>query len=130
MASSLIALFGEAEKGKLETFYYCSCLGELFDRLGEPPKDAQGLHFAVQSLLFGMPILYFRVREEGENPEDYFYGLHYLRKFQPFSALFLPKVGSKELLDEGFELCREHQSLLIVTACDFYDFMTDFRFWQ
>lgn len=129
MTASVIALFGESEKGALETAYYCRSLRELFEYLGEPPNETQGLFFAVQTLLLGTPIIYFRVREEGISLEDYFFGLHLLRDasttFIRLQAIFLPGVGSRELIDEGVTLCRERQSLLIVREADFYDYMTD-----
>lgn len=129
MTASVIALFGESQKGELETAYYCQSLGDLFESLGEPPSDTHGLFFAVQSLLFGQEVIYFRVREEGISLDDYQSGLSRLQRFSTsiirLKALFLPGVGSREILDEGFTLCRKQKSLLIVREADFYDYMTD-----
>jgi hypothetical protein len=128
MASSVVALFGEAEKGQLNTSYFCSSLKELFEYLGEPSKETKGIYYAVQTLLYGKPLLYFRVREEGVSLEDYFLGLRLLRNSQnaelALQALFLPGVGSPQLIDESIEICHETHSLLIVNEADFYDYMT------
>lgn len=128
MASSVIALFGGAEKGAFETAYYCTGLEELFEQLGQPPEESFGLFFAVQSLLYGQPLIYFRVRQEGVTTNDYLFGLHMLQDpyfpIKEIDALFLPGVGSEEILDEGCKLCRARQSRLIVKECDFYDFLT------
>lgn len=129
MTTSTVALFGEATKGSLDTVYFCRSLGDLLDYLGEPPNDAQGLHYAVQTLLYGTNILYFRVREEGVSLDDYRFGFRLLRDVHAplisLQALFLPGVGSSQLIDEGISLCRKHHSLLIVREADFYDYMTD-----
>ena len=129
MTASVIALFGEAEKGVMNTAYYCKSLRELFDYLGEPPSDTHGLFFAVQSILHGMPLIYFRVHEEGVSFDDYVVGMRQLRDcttaFIRLQALFLPGVGSNNLIEEGLVLCRERKSLLIVTESDFYDYMTE-----
>ena len=129
MSASVVALFGEAEKGSLDTVYFCRSLDDLYQYLGEPPKDARGLHFAVQTLLYGTNILYFRVREEGISLDDYLFGFRLLRDIHTpvitLQALFLPGVGSSELIEEGISLCRRHSSLLIIREADFYDYMTD-----
>lgn len=129
MSTSVIALFGEAERGALEKAYYCKNLRELFEYLGEPPDETHGLFFAIQTLLFGRQVIYFRVREEGISVPDYQFGLHLLRDMNPalirMQALFLPGCGSSELLDEGLLLCKEQRSLLIVREVDFYDYMTE-----
>ncbi len=127
-ATAAIALFGEAEKGLLDTVYFCRSLWELFDSLGEPPRDTHGLYFAVQTLLHGTAVIYFRVREEGVSSDDYVAGFRQLRDISSsiitLQALFLPGVGSDTLIDEGVTLCHEKHSLLIVREADFYDYMT------
>lgn len=129
MNTSVIALFGEAQKGKLEQAYYCQSLRELFEYLGEPPEDAQGLFFAIQTLLFGKPLLYFRVRQEGVSLQDYHYGLQLLNELKPsfihLQALCLPRCSSSQVIDESITLCKKKGSLLIVQEADFYDYMTD-----
>lgn len=118
-----IALFGEAEKGSREAIYTCRSLEELFERYGEPPEDTCGLYYAVQTILYGMQVLYFRVREEGVSFDDYFYGFTLLKK-APLEALFLPGVGFSSIIEQGLDLCREKDSLLIIREADFYDYMT------
>lgn len=126
MATGVITLFGAAERGKIEVPYFCKDLLQLFDYLGQPPDGACGLFFAIQSILYGWPIVYFRVCEEGESHQDYLYGLRFLRNCSSLDikALFLPGVGSKELIEESFDLCRMRQSLLIMKGDDFYDYIT------
>ncbi|MBS0654471.1 MAG: hypothetical protein JSR46_01730 [Verrucomicrobia bacterium] len=127
MIPSVIALFGEAKEGKLDVPYFCKDLLQLFTNLGQPPEETYGLYFAVQTLLYGWPIIYFRVREEGGSFQDYRYGLRFLRSYPiiQMKALFLPGVGSKALIEEGSDLCRERKSLLIIRAADLYDYLTD-----
>ncbi len=129
MTSSVVALFGEAEKGIVHQVYFCRSLRDLFDNLGEPPNETQGLYFAVQTLLYGKQILYFKVREEGVSHEDYLFGFRLLRNVKSplisLQALFLPGVGSSKLIDEGITLCREQHSLLLINEADFYDYMTN-----
>ena len=129
MTASVVALFGEAEKGLLDTIYFCRTLRELFEYLGEPPDETHGIYFAVQTLLFGKQILYYRVREEGVSLEDYFSGLRLLKDIHSpnlcMQALFLPGVGSCELIEKSLDFCRERHSLLIVREADFYDYMTE-----
>lgn len=129
MVPSIIALFGESKEGELEVPYFCKDLLQLFTHLGQPPADTYGLFFAVQTLLYGWPIIYFRVREEGASYQDYLYGLRFLRDSPAIklNALFLPGVGSRVLIEEGSDLCRARQSLLIIKATDLYDYLTSCR---
>ena len=126
---SVIALFGEAEKGELTTIYLCKSIDELYKFFGQPPQDSKGLFFAVQTLLFGKELLYFRVREEGLSVDDYLAGLHlledYPRTLPDLEALFLPSVGSKLLIEEGLKVCKQHHSLLLMNSIDFYAYMTE-----
>ena len=129
MDSSIIALFGEAQKGELLKGYYCEKLDELFDYFGEPPPQTQGLFFAVRTLLYHHALIYFRVNQEGFSDEDYLECLNLLNnsleKDFRLEALFLPGVGSKKLIERGGLLCRCHKSLFIMNEQDFYDFVTD-----
>lgn len=123
----VIALFGESEKGELDTAHFCKTLDDLFEKLGQPPQESLGLFFAVQALLYKKPLLYFRVRVEGVSTEDYLSGLHFLWE-DSFSiirlqALFLPGVGSKTLIDEGCKLCVARKSLLMMSEQDFFDYL-------
>ena len=129
MISSVLALFGASSRGQVEKAYYCTELTHLFEQLGEPPQDSQGLFFAIQSLLYGQPVIYFRVLEEGVSVDDYLFGLTMLRDpnwpLRDIRALFLPGVGSKEILEEGVKLCSDRHSLLLMSETDFYDFLTN-----
>jgi len=123
-----VALFGEAEKGKLHTAYYCESLPQLVDFLGQPPPQSRGLHFAVQALLFERKLIFFRVEEEGFSYQDYFQGLrllgssHFLDKI---AAICLPGVGDTEIIDAAVPLCQMHHSVLITTEPDLYDYLTE-----
>lgn len=123
-----IALFGEAQKGKFQTPYYCDSLLKLSETLGEPPEEGGfGLNFAVQSLLFQFPVIFFRVQEEGFSYDDYYCGLSLLKKKEQFptvTALCLPGVGDKKLLEATDPICSLHGSFLIFSQKDLYDFLT------
>lgn len=123
----MIALFGEAEKGAFARGYLCQTLEELKYFLGEPPPDSQGLHFAVQSLMYGSQLLFFRVLEEGYSVDDYQKGLQILEeKLTSFNlnALAVPGVGDELIINESSEICEANQSILIVSESDLYDFLT------
>lgn len=125
---TLIALFGEAERGMFHAGYLCRNLDQLFEFLGEPPSETRGLSCAVRALLYGHPLIYFRVAEEGFSYADYRFGFHLLESETlgiSMGALYLPGVGSKDLIEDGLGLCRQHHSVLIVEEADFYDYLTD-----
>jgi hypothetical protein len=123
-----IALFGEAEKGEFRTAYYCKTLEELAECLGEPPsRDSRGLDFAIQALLYQRGVVYFRVHEEGFSTQDYLQGLNALERKELFpciTALCLPGVGNSEIITATDSICNLHQSFLILTEKDFYDYLT------
>jgi len=124
-----IALFGEAQKGEFQTAYYCKSLAQLSDFLGEPPsEESQGLHFAVQALLYERGVVFFRVREEGFSTNDYLFGLNFLENkelFPKISAVCLPGVGSTEIIEGTDPICELHKSILILTERDLYDYLTN-----
>jgi hypothetical protein len=124
-----IVLFGEAQKGKFQTPYYCDSLVKLSETLGEPPEEGGiGLNFAVQTLLFQLPVIYFRVQEEGYSPEDYYSGLTQLKKKESFpdvTAICMPGVGDMEIIKATDPICCMHKSFLIVSQKDLYDFLTN-----
>jgi hypothetical protein len=132
MDSPALVLFGEAEKGRINTLYYCPTLEQLFNYFGSPPSNTDGLYYAIQVILYGKPLLYFRVHEEGVSTEDYLLGLHLLREqngeIPHVGALFLPGVGSQAIIDEGLLVCREHHGLLLMKESDLYDYLTDYAF--
>lgn len=124
-----LALFGEAERGEFCTAYHCKTLVQLSDLLGEPPtKDAQGLQFAIQALLYGRVVIFFRVREEGFAEEDYLQSFQLLQKRAEntyISAIGLPGVGSARIIEATTPICSLHDSFLILTEQDLYDYLTD-----
>lgn len=125
---SKVALFGEAEKGTFEAAYICDSLIELSEYLGGPPsQQAQGLPFAIQSLLFNRGVIFFRVHEEGFSKEDYLKGLQFLEQqelFPKISAICLPGVGDEKIIATSTELCQIHKSILVLTEKDLYDYLT------
>jgi len=132
MSSSVIALFGEAEKGDLRTIYFCKTVEQLFHFFGQPPHETEGLYYAIQALLYGNSLVYFRVHEEGMSTKDYLFGLRLLHEYATsiphVGAIFLPKVGSQAIINESLSVCEKHQSLLILREADFYDYITDHGF--
>lgn len=122
-----VALFGEAERGEFQGAYYCKTLAELSDSLGEPPsKDARGLHFAVQAILYQRGVFFFRVHEEGFSKQDYERGLSLLekQKIPNLCALCLPGVGNQEIIEATIPIIETHKSFLILSEQDLYDFLT------
>lgn len=128
MSEHTIALFGEAEKGKYRTAYYCRSMAELAEHFGEPPsEEAKGLHFAIQALLYNRGVIFFRVHEEGFSSQDYLQGLNLLEKkdqIPRLSALCLPGVGSGEIIEATTPIISIHQSFLIFSESDLYDYLT------
>lgn len=123
-----LALFGEAEKGKFKTAYYCDSLPQLVEWLGNPPPNSRGLFFAVQALLYHRNLIFFRVEEEGFSHQDYFTGLHLLENVgavPSLSAICLPGVGDLEIIHAALPLCQKHHSILITTESDFFDYLMD-----
>lgn len=127
MENYTIALFGEAEKGDYETAYFFQSLPDVVDLLGNPPPETQGLHLAVQVLLYHRNLLFFRVREEGFSYQDYFAGLQLLEKQDTIShitALCLPGVGDSKIIHAMTPFCLNHHSFMITNESDFYDYLT------
>lgn len=121
----IVALFGEAEKGAFKKPHLLRKLPQLYDLLGNPPEESEGLFFAVQAILYNREIIYFRVTEEGFSPPDYFSGLKYLeQKEKRISALCMPGVGNPKILDASQSFCDIHKSFLITNQKDLYDFLT------
>ncbi len=126
MKQKKIAAFGEAEKGELHIPYFLQDLSQLVDHLGNPPHDSQGLHYAVQALLYKQNLVFFRVEEEGFSAKDYFLGLKYLENADNthIEALLMPGVGDKEIIQATQAICKTHKSLLIIQEKDLYDYLT------
>ena len=125
--SYTVALFGEAEKGEFRTAYFCQSLAQLADNLGHPPDESRGLHLAVQALLYRRQLIFFRVMEEGFSLQDYLLGLRFLQNNQfvsNLSAICLPGVGDSEIINATEPVCHIHDSLLITTESDLYDYLT------
>lgn len=121
---SVMALFGESEKGQLKIPYFLNDLPQLVDYLGHPPAESEGLFFAVQALLFKRELIYFRVEEEGFSEPEYITGLKYLEEIKTVHALCMPGVGDPEILERTRSLCAKQGSLLITTQKDLYDYLT------
>lgn len=127
MDATTIALFGEAERGEYHTAYFCTSLQQLSDYLGNPPDHSRGLDYAVQALHYHHNLIFFRVREEGFSSQDYFHGVHLLKSQtlpNSLAAICIPGVGSNEIIDAMCGLCIIYHSLLITTASDLYDYLT------
>ena len=126
-----IALFGAAEKGSLSTLYECHEVEELFWLFGQPPQDSEGIYHAIQIILKGFTLIYHRVREEGVSKMDYLLGFKLLQELPEkapqvpkLGALFLPKMGISDVIEEGVQICHHHHGLLIMKEADLYDFLT------
>lgn len=125
--TSTVALFGESERGEYGRPHYLRSVEELAEKLGQPPADSIGLHFAIRTLLYKQNLLFFRVEEEGYSLEDYLLGFDLIRSKavgpQP-TALCLPGVGDAEIIDASSRICLLHRSLLLFTESDLYDYLT------
>lgn len=128
MDKQLMALFGESEKGEFGHPYRCESLPQLVDYLGHPPATSQGLHLAVQALLYHRALLFFRVREEGFSTQDYYHGLRLLKereKIPDLGALCMPGVGDGGIIEASSIICVLHHSILITSEKDLYDYLTN-----
>ena len=122
-----IALFGEAEMGEYRTAYFFQTLPQLLENLGNPPLESQGLHYAIQTLLFNYNLIYFRVEEEGFSIQDYLLGVQFLEQTQlvnEISAVCLPGVGDGEIIGRVEPVCSLYDSILITSEKDLYDYLT------
>ena len=122
-----IALFGEAEKGRLHYPYRFKDLLEMAETLGNPPENSKGLLFATQALLYQRELIYLRVAEEGFSLPDYFEGFKFLKdtfKIPRLDAIILPGVGDQELIEACQPACSIHKSFLILTEKDLFDYLT------
>lgn len=127
MLRGTIFLFGAAEKGSICRPISLTTLHELLDQLGHPPRETEGIGYAIQMLLFQQSLIYFRVTEEGYSFDDYMIGLRWLKKapLHPhLSAICLPGVGDQELLQASTSICQLHRCMLIVSEKDLYDYLT------
>jgi hypothetical protein len=122
-----VFIFGAAEKGAFCKPIFLSSVEELLDTLGHPPSSSEGIYYAIQTLLFKIPLTYFRVAEEGLDLSDYMAGLKWLKKTPQTcspSALCLPGTSHPEILQAAFSICHLHESLLIISEKDLYDCLT------
>ncbi len=122
-----IALFGEAEKGEFSTPIFVQTITELSECLGNPPDHSRGIDMAVQALMFDRDLIYVRVKEEGFSLKDYLKGLkllEYNRKLTELTAICLPGVGDATIIDAIHPICYHHNSFLITSEQDLYDYLT------
>jgi hypothetical protein len=121
-------LFGSSEKGEAGKPLYVSSLQQLWEGLGHSPQDSEGIKYAVQALLFQRRLIYFRVVEEGYSPADYKQGLQLLEQNvikEKVVAICMPGVGDSNLIKAVTPICYKHQSVLIISEKDLYDFLTE-----
>ncbi len=127
MKTSLIALFGEAEKGSFQTPIHIKTMGQLCDIFGHPPEHTFGINFAIRSLLSERELIFLRVQEEGFSLEDYIQGIQLLEKVTlntHLSAICMPGVGNDTIIEATFRLCEKRGSLFITSPQDLYDYLT------
>lgn len=121
-----IFLFSESERGDFGKPLICRSLPQLYDIFGTEKGKTQGLHYAIQSLMYNREILFCRVKEEGFSVRDYMQGLSSLEqdKWAPhLQAIFLPGVGSVEIIEATERVCKKRGSILVVTPQDLYDYL-------
>lgn len=123
-----IFLFGEAAQGEWCTPLRLNSLPDLYERLGEPPSESQGIDYAVQALLCNRDCIFYRVKEEGFSKEDYLKGIKLLDNHghkMSLSAIFIPGVGDKHIIEEISPVCQKLKTVLILTQKDLYDYLTE-----
>lgn len=128
MLKHSLFIFGEAERGELGVPYICNSLRQLAGLLGNPPKGSRGIELAIEALLYNRTLIYFRVQEEGFSKEEYLRGFHVLKHNQilgNLSAICMPGVGDRELIEEVLPLCNLHKGLLIIDERDLFDYLTE-----
>jgi len=120
-----VCLFGAAERGAIGAPLSLHSLEEVLNKLGEPPPLTEGIYSAVQLVLLGLPLIYFRVTEEGESVGDYKAGFKWL-KTAPLSimAVALPGVADPRLMQSALSLCHPHHCPLLVSEKELYDYFT------
>ncbi len=122
-----IFLFGEAEKGDYCIPCLCQSLPQLSDLLGNPPGESKGILYAVQALMYGRDLLFFRVKEEGFSTQDYMKGLKLLQNQEvshSLSAICMPGMGNATIIDATQAICYLYKSFLIIEEKDLYDYLT------
>jgi hypothetical protein len=125
---SIVALFGQTDRGLFHTPYLCRSLTDLLTTFGNPPKDTQGLDFAIQAIMNEEDVIFFRVSEEGFSQNDYLKSFEILKdpkRIKRVDAICMPKVGDRLLIDATIPICELHRSLLILSEKDLYDYLTN-----
>lgn len=126
-----VFLFGEAEKGEMCSPLRLENLVDLAERLGNPPSDSIGIDYAVQTLLFKHELIYYRIAEEGFSHADYMRGVkllyNYGRKMH-LSAICLPGVGDRRIIESLGPICQQINALLVLTEKDLYDYLTGSKY--
>jgi hypothetical protein len=122
-----IFVFGEAEKGRFCTPHFIYQLPKLLQTFGHAPKESLGIYYAIQALLFERELIFFRIDEEGFSIADYRCGIDLLsregKSLQP-TAICLPGVGDRQILDPLQPIAKKLRSLLVVSEADLFDYLT------
>ncbi|NGX63201.1 MAG: hypothetical protein KR126chlam6_00608 [Candidatus Anoxychlamydiales bacterium] len=124
--NSVIALFGESEKGRYCYPYYFSNVIELAETLGNAPDDSLGIELAIQALMYERDIIYFRVEEEGNSLEQYMRSIEILKdknRVKKINAICIPKVGDSEIITNLDMICKMHKSIIIMSEKDLFDYL-------
>ncbi|NGX30910.1 MAG: hypothetical protein K940chlam8_00264 [Chlamydiae bacterium] len=123
----IIACFGEAKKGKMATPYYIKNTDHLYENLGEPIKDTQGLDFAIKTLHSNQAVLFFRVEDEGLSKEHYLKGLNFLKKNtlqKRLLGIYLAGCFDPDVVHMATSVCMFHKTLLLATQKELIDYLT------
>jgi hypothetical protein len=122
-----IFVFGEAEKGRFCTPHFIYHLPELLQTFGHPPENSLGIAYAIQALVFKRELIFFRIEEEGFSISDYRLGIDLLSReglsLSP-TAICLPGVGDREILDPLQPIAKKLCSFLVVTEADLFDYLS------
>lgn len=126
-ASKTVFLFGAAEKGEVCAPLYLDSMQQLFDCLGNPPENTEGVRCAIQTVLFEHHLIFYRVTEEGFSLDEYIRGLRWLRQKplkSSLQAICMPGVGDPEIIQAALPICHIYHSILLFSEKDSYDYLT------
>ncbi len=121
-----IAIFGESKEGPLKTLLLLRSLPNIVEIIGNPTETGLGVHMAIQAMLFGREVLFYRIEEEGFQRENYAFGCKLLEthpRKDDLAAIALPGVGDSTILSLAQKIIPSG-TILLLTEKDLYDFTT------
>jgi len=125
-----IFLFSEAEKGEYCTPFRMPSLADLSEKFGNPAENSIGIDYAIQTILDGKELVFYRVHEEGFCREDYLQGTKLLENYgakMRLSAICMPGTGDRQIIEAIAPVCQKLKAVLVLSEKDLYDYLTSVR---